>query len=109
MITAPRNMQAGSDHVRNVGPHPHEWKNVGTDARGEVYQECTVCGTRRCLRGARFEALRFDWLEGTAPWLLSEEKAEPAKTADETKAPVTDEDDDAEPTKRKPGRPRKSA
>lgn len=107
MIKAPRNMQAGSDHVRVVGPHPHEWKNVGTDARGEVYQECIVCGTRRWLRGARFEALRFDWLEGTAPWDLPED--EPKAKVELAPEPDDDDDSAAEPAKRKPGRPRKSA
>lgn len=96
MITGLRNMQAHPPGVRSVGPHAHVWAEVGRDAQGEIYRECSECGARSCTYRARFDAQRQDWLDYREDWSAAPEPApEP-------------EDDDPELAKRKPGRPRKS-
>lgn len=99
MITNLRNTQAHPAGVRNVGPHVHTWVEVGRDAQGEIYRECSFCGARSVAYRARFEALRQDWLNYREDWAAAPEPAP---------EPVPEpEDDEPEPVKRKPGRPRK--
>lgn len=103
MITNLRNTQAHPPGVRAVGPHVHTWVEIGRDAQGEVYRECSFCGARSCVHRARFEAFRQDWLNYREDWAPV---AAPSPEPDPEAGP---EDDEPEPVKRKPGRPRKSA
>lgn len=80
--------------VREIGPHAHEWKLVGVDASGEKYEQCELCGTRRCLYRPRFDAYRQDWLNYHEDW--------------EPEAAAEMEVEEIEVPKRKPGRPRKN-
>jgi hypothetical protein len=66
---APRNtMVGGSPHVREVGPHVHQWAEVGAVATGqpvpEVYEACGVCGARRVRHGNFARATQAGWLGG---------------------------------------------
>lgn len=57
-----------SSQVREIGPHVHTWKKVGQDSRGDIYQECENCGTRRFRTDSPGRPpLRQDWLDGS-PW-----------------------------------------
>ena len=51
-------------HIREIGPHQHEWVYVGVDGSLERYQECSTCGTRRVVSGNNQDAARQDWLAG---------------------------------------------
>ena len=57
-----------TSHVREIGPHVHTWEKVGQDGRGDLYQRCVECGTRRVRTDSPGRpSLRQDWLDG-ASW-----------------------------------------
>jgi hypothetical protein len=73
MITDYNNTMLSSPNVREVGPHGHRWSTVGGDLQGDIYQECSVCGSRRVRTNANGRVpLRKDWLEGTS-WEIEPE------------------------------------
>lgn len=74
MIIDQNNMMIGrADHIREIGPHPHEWRMIGRDGAGEVYDECLLCGTRRTTAAEHSRAQRRDWLAGAA-WDVNPER-----------------------------------
>lgn len=57
-----------TSHIREIGPHVHTWEKVGQDNRGDIYQECKDCKTRRVRTDSPGRpSLRQDWLNGS-PW-----------------------------------------
>jgi len=104
MITSPRNNMAGVDQVRAVGPHPHDWKEAGRDGQGEIYRECSVCGTRANVHRARHEAFRQAWLNYQEPWEPA--KGEPVvKLVEQPKPPAPVVAKAVEPVKPSQGKP----
>lgn len=94
---APGNfMVQAAPTVRDVGAHEHDWHEAGRDGSGEVYRECSVCGSRSVASGRRAYAIRQDWLAGGA-W--SSERPKPAEPK---------KDGEAFAFRRKRGRPRKT-
>jgi hypothetical protein len=89
----------------DVGPHPHQWQLVGRDAEGEIYEVCTVCNARRCVHRPRYEARRQDWLEYREAW---EPEIGPTPEPGQQAPELGGGDEDPEPARRGPGRPRKA-
>lgn len=80
-------------HILEVGPHAHRWRTVHVDGRGDGYQACELCGTRRCLAIAG-SPLRQDWIEGGA-WDRGEAPAavSPKPAPRRRRQPTTEGDD----------------
>ena len=87
MATSPFNRQEptmAQDHIREVGPHPHDWQVAHTDPSNNMYQECGLCGTRRFVFSGGIP--RQDWVDG-APWELEEAAQSEASLADPPRDP----------------------
>ena len=82
MIARLSNMQGRPSHIRDVGPHPHDWATARQDSAG-VSQECRTCGTRRYTPGDT--PIERAWLAG-GDWLDAKPAAEP-RAAEEPKKP----------------------
>ncbi len=110
MITGLRNNMITLPYrVRDdVGPHQHDWREIGRDGQGEIYRQCRICDARSCVTRPRFQALRQDWLEYREPWVPDAEAA-PAPVTIEPPPPIAAAvvAPEPPPVKRGPGRPRK--
>ena len=66
---------AAGDHIKEIGPHAHEWVTVHTDDAQNSYQECSLCCARRVKHSSGVP--RQDWLDG-GEWETLEKAQEQA-------------------------------
>ncbi|MCD6070546.1 MAG: hypothetical protein K0S42_1062 [Microvirga sp.] len=96
MIIDQTNQKIGrADHIREVGPHAHDWVDVGRDGAGEIYRECLQCGSRSTTASEHTRAQRRDWLAG-GKWDVKAEKQQLLPATQEDVAEAVEEQREAE-------------
>lgn len=64
MTESPNNRMVGSSpHIRNIGPHTHQWMQAGAIG-SEVYEACELCGTRRVRGALTGHSVQAAWVAG---------------------------------------------